>query len=153
MSTFYETPRRSDEIYHHGVVGMKWGVHRYKRLMAKGKVDKAKKVLDRTYSKASKRLDVIDRQAEKLQRKATKFRMKADNKKYGFFSNAKKAAKLDMKSGKKQNLANKKYQKGSKFYKHMEKSFRDTPIKLSSKQNATGKKFADRMVMRSMSGM
>lgn len=154
MSSFYEMPKRSNELYHHGVIGMKWGVHRANKLYALGKHEKARAILDRTYQSSSKRLSRMDKKITKLQTKATKYRQISDRNKYGFLGSDRKAAKFDRKSGKKQYKANKQAVKAQKFVKQMEQTYKNTNIKkLSPEQLAMGKKYQQMLTTRSQAAM
>ena len=54
------------ELYHYGVLGMKWGIR-------KGRTEQA-------YTKASKKINKLDRKVNKAEAKALKTRTKADAK-------------------------------------------------------------------------
>lgn len=154
LYSYYTMPQRSDELFHFGVLGMKWGVRRARKLQAKGRIDKANKVLNRTAIKANKKLYKLDRKIDKRQSKAIKYRQKADKYIYGLFGNQKKAAKYGFKASRKQFKANRKAQKALKWLDNMDKSFKNTSVnKINPDVKRLRKKYENMMKMRSQMAM
>ena len=164
-----------NELKHYGVIGMKWGVYRgnvaseYSKATAKRKklddrVVKAKKAYDKATIKANSGASL---KYQKYQSKASNLQAKADKKKYGLFSNADKAAKLQVKADRMQYKANKyksKYEKGQaaqgsakanylraqrkaeKWIKAMDKTFRDYNVNnLPSEKVDAGRNFTKKI--------
>lgn len=121
--------RNSNELAHYGVWGMKWGVHR-------GQANKA-------YDKASKKLNKIDTKINKYQAKAVKRRMQADKHFFGHDIYRELARDNSLKAAKQM-------RKAQKWYKKMEKVFANTPIKMTEKQAAIGRKYTESILERSM---
>lgn len=104
-----------NELMHYGVLGMKWGVHKGNVSQAYGKATTKRRKLENNVTKAKKAYEKATVKAntgvsykyQKLQAKADRLQSKADRKKYGFFTNANKAAKLQVKADRVQYKANK----------------------------------------------
>lgn len=117
------------ELYHYGVLGMKWGVRR-------GNTSKA-------YEKASKKLNKLNQRVEKQETKMIRKAEKAD---------VVKGSRLATK-GRKERAQNKaessaaKYRnrvrKANKWYESMNKTFKDTNVSMTSEQSKLGKKYVD----------
>ena len=111
----------NSELMHYGVLGMRWGVTRNRQAT----IGKAYKKLGRLDSDIANKSKAATKAAIKagtgaskkymnLNDKANKIQDKADKKKYGFFSNAKKAEELQVKADRARYKANKykyKYEK------------------------------------------
>lgn len=121
----------SNELYHYGVIGMKWGVRRGNSA--------------RAYEKASKKLNRLDRKADRAVEKAYNKKSKADRKASSFFASEKSARKADFKAQKAQRKATVKANKARKWLHEMDKTFKNTPESLSRDQIDLGKKYTDIM--------
>ena len=122
------------ELYHYGVLGMKWGIR-------KGRTEQA-------YTKASKKLNKLDRKVNKAEAKALKTRAKADAKMGSLFYSEKKAKKAEFKAERKAAKVTRKLRRAQRWYKSMEKNFANTDIKLSQEQIAIGQRYVDRLDLR-----
>lgn len=163
------------EIKHYGVLGMKWGV-RHDPVKAYAKAVKKRDKLNanvqttkQAYSEATRKANTgVSTKYLKRQAKADKLQAKADRKKYGLFTNANKAAALQVKADRAQYKANKikaKYEKrktaesvakgdyitaqhkAEKWIKAMDKAFKNQDIsKLSASRVDTGDEFIKKIL-------
>lgn len=121
------------ELYHYGVVGMKWGVRRGRTA--------------RSYEKASKKLSKLTNKADKAQVKADKKLAVAQRAAYGW--SRKSAQKTKWKAGRQQYKADKRKKKALKWINQMEKTFKNTTVKLSKNQVDVGKRYMEQLKKRS----
>lgn len=108
------TSSNQDELMHYGVLGMKWGVlhdpaKAYSKAVTKSNKLQAKveKTGQKYANKSQKANTGVSTRYLKRQAKADKLQAKANKKKYGLFTNAKKAAELQVKADRAQYKADK----------------------------------------------
>ena len=126
----------SSELYHYGVLGMKWGIRRGNTA--------------RAYEKASKKLTKLDRKVDKAEALARKRRGQADAAAASVFSTRKSMAKAETRSKKASAKAAIRNRKAERWYKSMEKAFADTDISMTKEQVAMGKRYMGHMNLRAL---
>lgn len=118
-----------NELYHYGVLGMRWGIRR-------GNASS-------TYARGVKKLKKYNARAEKLKAKSDKLSYKY-GKIYAKGKNDEKARELDAKARKLNYKSTKLMQKGKRLYKKMEREFANVPSKdLNPEDIEYGKRFAN----------
>ena len=126
----------SSELYHYGVLGMKWGIRR-------GNTTKA-------YAKASKKLTKLDKKVDKAEALARKRRGQVDAAAASFFSTKRRIDKAETRSKKASAKAAIRNRKAERWYESMEKAFADTGISMTKEQVAMGKRYMDHMNLRAL---
>ena len=126
----------SSELYHYGVLGMKWGIRR-------GNTAKA-------YAKASKKLTKLDKKVDKAEALARKRRGQVDAAAASFFSTKRRIDKAETRSKKASAKAALRNRKAERWYKSMEKAFADTDISMTKEQVTMGKRYMDHMNLRAL---
>lgn len=122
---------RSNELYHFGVPGMRWG-HR--------------KMTASYYSKKVRKLNKLDKKARKQELKAQKFEYKsAKLQDRNSTRAAKKSAKYKDKANTAATRAAKATKKGAKIYQKLERRMQNTPVSdLRQRDLEDAKRFAYR---------
>ena len=126
----------SSELYHYGVLGMKWGVRRGNTA--------------RAYEKASKKLTKLDKKVDKAEALARKRRGQVDAAAASFFSTKRRIDKAETRSKKASAKAAIRNRKAERWYKSMEKAFADTDISMTKEQVTMGKRYMDHMNLRAL---
>lgn len=121
----------NNELYHYGVIGMKWGVRR-------GNTAKA-------YQKASKKLDKLDKKVSKAENKVINRAKKNDDALASRFSSKRKRNRAQRKVAEAAASYRNSLRKANKWYKSMEKTFAKTDVKLTTEQVKRGKKYVNRL--------
>lgn len=122
-----------NELYHYGVLGMKWGVRR-------GNTTKA-------YQKASKKLNKLDKRVTDAENEVIKRSAKYDNALSSRFASTRRQEKAHRKVTEAAAGYRKTLRKANKWYKAMEKTFANTDIKMTSEQVSQGKKYLNNLSM------
>ena len=122
---------RSEELYHFGVPGMRWG-HR--------------KMTASYYAKKVRKLNKLDKKAQKQDLKAMKYDYKSTKLERRNSTRAvKKSAKFRDKSNKAADRAAKAKAKGVKLYQKLERKMQNTPVSdLRQRDLEDAKRFAYR---------
>lgn len=124
----------TNELYHYGVLGMRWGVRR-------GRTSQA-------YTKASKKLSKLSEKVEANDKRARRMTQKADAHRYSLLGSSKREQKYRAKAAKASYKSSKYMRKAVRWCNQMDKAFAGTKVKLTKAQVDLGKEYVKRLNMR-----
>lgn len=140
-----------DELYHYGVLGMKWGVHKARSYMFKGASDdptKAKVNREKYHiqtaivnDKASRKLERYNTRYQKKQAKADRQFDKAERKASSLLTSKSSADRAFRKASKSQYKANRVAMRGKRWYEQMQKSYKKGGMPMSKRNMEIGEDF------------
>lgn len=123
----------SNELYHHGVKGQRWGFRRYQN--ADGSLTSAG---IKKYNRKVGKLQSLEKRREKLELKSAKYNKKAADWNYkalrsrtheGMQKRQLKASKYSRKAARLEYSAAKSIKRGNKIYKRIPDAFKQTKVK------------------------
>lgn len=127
---------RPDELYHYGVLGMKWGIRRYQNKNGKLTDEGRRRYATKTFMEATKKANKYEKKRSDAFVKGTATQAKAQN----LLMNARKqkqidkGMKLNKKAAKLLKASGRYEKKGRQWQKKMEKYFHGVSIKDVDKQ-------------------
>lgn len=154
-------PSNQGELYHYGVIGMKWGVHKVRTLQpskrslkteglteveikkrqekSAANAEKANAIRSKIDAKATRKLQKINAHYEWRQARADRKFDKAERKSNSFLASERSARKAFRKASKEQFKANKIAARGKKWYERMVKEYKKAGITMSKENQEIGK--------------
>lgn len=142
------------ELQHYGVLGMKWGVRRARKQYANATTKAERKAatnkLNAHMAKANEKLKKLDKKVDRAEALARKRKGQADAAEASFLISERRTEKHKNKARKASAKAAVRIRKAERWYNSMEKTFANTNVSMTSEQIAKGKRYKERMNMRSL---